>query len=201
MCSLMQRHVLVFCVGAFGVLAGLGYGCLSAKRDSGELAGVEIPQVVTIPGPFRGQSFAFYFVHSGGPLTLNFRVSASDGCPDGRRQANSEDMTGTDEDPKILLRFFDCSERLVNWRYQRLAPGSVTVWDYDFGKDADAGIYQIRYAGQRVEGVDAWAEPARPFGLAPLRCHIHHCNPGQFSSAWFKVPPGTGEFKIGARGF
>ncbi|MCF7839070.1 MAG: hypothetical protein K9N49_10625 [Candidatus Marinimicrobia bacterium] len=149
-----------------------------------------------IEGPFMAEALAFYFVHPGGPLSLTLEAEVPDG-PAGRRAGGSG--TGTLEDPKILYRFFDHQENMVQWVYKRLEPNSVTRWHHDFGAEAPAGVYQIRYAGQGLR-VNAWATPERAFGISPMRTRISHATRGQFESLWFLVPPGTDRFTLASTG-
>jgi hypothetical protein len=110
-----------------------------------------------IPGPFRAESLTFYFVHSGGSLKLSLKATADDNAPLLRSAGGS--MTGTIEDAKILYRFFDHKGDLVKWDYKRLEPGSTNSWTYYYGHNAPAGIYQVRYAGEKI-GVEAGAFPS-----------------------------------------
>lgn len=137
---------------------------------------------IRFTGPFRAEALAFFFIHDGGPLKIGV-----DATPDENKEAG-----------KILCRFYDAAERLVHGDYQKLPPNQTKHIEYDYGADAPAGIYQIRYSGRNLK-VEVRSVPASSFGVMPSRCMMKASSVGQFENVWFKVPENVDSFSI--RGF
>ena len=92
--------------------------------------------------PFQAEAMAFYFVHDGGPLKLELKVKAA-----GISRNNPLYLR---KDGAFVGRIFDADEKLAEWDYRKLKSGSESVLSHDFGQEAPAGIYQIRYSGTNI---------------------------------------------------
>ncbi len=155
------------------------------------LSGFTCIEAANFTPPFHAEAMAFYFVHDGGPLKLELKVKA----------------TGTSRNNPLYLRkngafvgrIFDVNEKLAEWDYRKLKSGSESVLSHDFGQDAPAGIYQIRYSGTNI-AVTPSAIPEKSFGLMPLRSIIRPTAGNQFSSTWFYVPENAAKLTAFAYG-
>lgn len=141
--------------------------------------------------PFRAEAMAFYFVHDGGPLKLELKVATDVG--------NKHNPSYLRKDGAFVGRIFDADEKLVEWDYRKVKAGTETVLSHDFGKNAPAGIYQIRYSGANIV-VTPSAFPEKKFGVTPLRCIIKPTVRDQFSDTWFYIPENASKLTVFAYG-
>lgn len=155
------------------------------------LSGFTCMKAANFTPPFHAEAMAFYFVHDGGPLKLELKVKAT-----GSRRNNPLYLR---TDGAFVGRIFDADEKLAEWDYRKLKSGSESVLSHDFGKNAPAGIYQIRYSGTNI-AVTPSAIPEKSFGLMPLRSIIRPTAGNQFSSTWFYVPENAAKLTAFAYG-
>ena len=141
--------------------------------------------------PFRAEAMAFYFVHDGGPLKLELKVATDVG--------NKHNPSYLRKDGAFVGRIFDADEKLVEWDYRKVKAGTETALSHDFGKNAPAGIYQIRYSGANIV-VTPSAFPEKKFGVTPLRCTANATAPGQFSDTWFYIPENASKLSVASIG-
>ncbi len=120
-------------------------------------------------GPFVSEcGLAFYFVHKGGDLEIKMDVSG---------------------EGKAVVRFYDAEEDLVKWDYVR-EPGELS---YKYAK-APAGIYQVRYSGEKVR-INPQTVPQCSFGVMALTCFLQATAEDQYKESWFLIPPNAKTLK------
>ena len=127
-----------------------------------------------LPGAFEAPALAFYFVHKGGPLKLDFSARVS-------QKQNAG---------QVLCRFFDADEKLVKWQYTKISKDSTWKQSHNYGKNAPKGVYQIRCSSKNAM-VSVKSTPEEGFGVMAARCMFHSGIKGQFDNAYFYVLPGT----------
>lgn len=158
----------------------LASGCLAAALG----ASAELP----IRGPFRGESFAFYIVHDGGPLKVEVRADHNPGRGfyrgGGLPPAQAEWARRLNG--KVMVRFMDAEEKTVKRDYAIVPFGGKTNLVHDY-RNVPAGIYQIRTAAGNAD-LDLRISPAKKFGVMASRCMIRASYPGQFAKTCFYVP-------------
>ena len=131
-------------------------------------------------GPFKAEALAFYFVHKGGPLKIELKADAEKNA----------------RFPKVLACFYRADEALASWKYRKLKTDGGISFQYDYGKNAPKGIYQVRVSGTECV-YEIKAAPTTSFGVMALRCGLQVSFPDQFAKAWFLVPEQAGkEFKL-----
>jgi hypothetical protein len=140
---------------------------------------LQVSGAKNLPGTFRAPALAFYFVHKGGPLKLNFSAVV---VPEQTRG-------------QVLCRFFDANEKLVKWRYAKLKRGNKFHHSYNYGRNAPKGVYQIRCSSNNAM-ISVEATPVNDFGVMAARCMFHAGVKDQFSNAWFYVLPGTKQLQL-----
>lgn len=125
-------------------------------------------------GPFRCDAAAFYFVHHGGPLSVNVRLER--GKPDPM--------------DAMLVRLSDAEERLVGWNYKTYwavdPPSEALSFRVNDGK---AGVYILRVVTRGKFLVDVETDPLVSFGIFPMRTQLYAAKPDQFRDAFVYVPP------------
>lgn len=138
-------------------------------------------------GPFQADALAFYFVHDGGPLKLSLQVEVA-----GYNHRNPQYLQ---KDGAFVGRIFDVDEKLKVWEYRKIKQGTQETITYDFGKNAPAGIYQIRYSGANVK-VQPSSIPEKQFGMLAMRCMIAPASQDQFAETWFCIPRNADELSV-----
>ena len=99
-----------------------------------------------LKGPYRAQGLAFYFVHNGGSLKVGVNLnSAKNGA--------------------VVVKIQNADEKEVFWDYIKFT-GKKTV-THDFGKNAPAGIYQMRISGLEYTA-DPISFPAKKYIMQKL---------------------------------
>ena len=116
-----------------------------------------------LKGPYRAQGLAFYFVHNGGPLKIGANLnSAKNGA--------------------VVVKILNADEKEVYWDYVKFT-GKKTV-AHDFGKNAPAGIYQMRISGLEYTA-DPISFPTKKYGVSATRCRFNFNTVDQFKEAYF----------------
>ena len=124
-----------------------------------------------LKGPYRAQGLAFYFVHNGGPLKVGVNLnSAKNGA--------------------VVVKIQNADEKEVYWDYIKFT-GKKTV-THDFGKNAPAGIYQMRISGLEYTA-DPISFPMKKYGVSATRCRFNFNTVDQFKEAYFLIPEGSKE--------
>ncbi len=137
------------------------------------LCSLQILHASNLPGPFKAEALAFYFVHDGGLLKLEALLAP------------------VKDSGAVLTRIFDAEERLVSFDYRKFS--SPFTLAHDFGTNAPKGIYQIRTSGMNYT-VDPKAVPETPFGIMTARCMLNSTFLNQFQKFFFLIPEGTKQF-------
>ncbi len=137
------------------------------------LCSLHLLSAANLPGPFKAEALAFYFVHNGGPLKLEAALAP------------------VKDSGAVLTRIFDAEEQLVSFDYRKFS--SPFTLNHDFGTNAPKGIYQIRTSGMNYT-VDPKAVPETLFGIMPSRCMMNSTALNQFQKFFFLIPEGTKQF-------
>lgn len=147
-----------------------------------------------INGPFRGESFAFYVVHDGGPLKVEISADHNPGQGFFRGGGLPPEQTEWARrlNGKVMARFMDAEEKTVKRDYGIVSLGGKAKLVHDY-KNAPAGIYQIRTAAGNAD-LDLRITPAKKFGVMASRCMIQASHSGQFARTYFYVP--EADFKV-----
>ncbi len=122
-----------------------------------------------LKGPYQAQALAFYFVHDGGPLKLGAKLNSP-------------------KNGAAVVKILDAEEHEVFWDYVKFNGDKVV--SHDFGKNAPAGIYQMRVSGLDFT-VDPVSAPVKKYGVAASRCRWNFADVNQFNEAYFLVPEGA----------
>ena len=138
-------------------------------------------------GPFQADALAFYFVHDGGPLKLSLQVEVA-----GYNHRNPQYLQ---RDGAFVGRIFDVDEKLKVWEYRKVKRGTLETVSYDFGQNAPAGIYQIRYSGSNIK-VQPSSIPEKQFGISAMRCMMAPMSHDQFAETWFRIPRTADELTV-----
>ena len=142
-----------------------------------------------LPGPFRCDGTAFFFVHYGGPLELEVEVSRRMLVPEVRAIAKPH---------AAFWQFYDADEHLVDNGFYRFEANGLRTKTFRTGiESGPPGIYQLRCAlSSRHMLVDVKTSPATSFGFLPCRSHLNKGTAGQFETTYVYIPPGTETFSF-----
>ena len=140
---------------------------------------LQLSAAKNLPGSFRAPALAFYFVHKGGPLKLDFSAVV---IP---KQTKGQ----------VLCRFFDANEKLVKWKYSQLTKGTTYKQSFNYGRNAPKGVYQIRCSSNNAL-MTVKATPTKGFGVMAARCMFNAGVKNQYKNSYFYVLPGTKEIKL-----
>ena len=137
-------------------------------------------------GPFRSDGLAFYLVHHGGPLRVEWRATASDWRTEtsfGRTFRNAFFVRAYDREGELIDRFYHRFEK---------GEGNRVSGHIEYG-DVPQGIYELRYVAAQNNTIDfdLQAEPTASFGILPLRNHLSATRQNQFREAYIYIPPGA----------
>ena len=112
-------------------------------------------------GPYKAQGLAFYFVHDGGPLKIGAKLNS----------------------PKkgaAVVKILDAEEKEVFFDYVKF--NGTKKLSHDFGKNAPAGIYQMRVSGADYT-IDPESFPAKKYGVYATRSLYYFTDKNQFKDA------------------
>lgn len=134
------------------------------------LAVISLCADAALKGPYIAQGLAFYFVHDGGPLKIGAVLDSNK------------------KDGAAVVKVLDADEKEVFWDYVKFN-GKKNVM-HDFGKNAPAGIYQMRISGLNYSA-DPVSAPLKKYGVSATRCRFNFDNINQFQEAYFLIPEGS----------
>ena len=120
-------------------------------------------------GPYKAQGLAFYFVHDGGPLKIGAKLNS----------------------PKkgaAVVKILDAEEKEVFFDYVKFS--GTKKLSHDFGKNAPAGIYQMRVSGANYT-IDPESFPVKKYGVYATRSTYYFTDKNQFKDACFLIPEGA----------
>jgi hypothetical protein len=131
-----------------------------------------------LPGPFKAEGLAFYFVHDGGPLKCSLKIDAS-----------------KNKDAKVFCRFLNADEFSVDKILLHIPAGKTDTASFDYGPNAPKGIYQVKVSGLNYV-VTPSSIPERSFGVMPMRCMLTSTSAEQFSDVYFIITANAEEFML-----
>ena len=120
-------------------------------------------------GPYKAQGLVFYFVHNGGPLKIGANLES------GKNGA-------------AVIKILDAEEKEVFFDYVKFK--GTKKLSHDFGRNAPAGIYQMRVSGTG-HTVDPQSFPVKKYGVYAARSLYYFTDKNQFNSAYFLIPEGA----------
>ena len=120
-------------------------------------------------GPYKAQGLAFYFVHDGGALKIGAKLNSN-------------------KNGAVVLKILDAEEKEVFFDYVKFT-GAKNL-SHDFGKNAPAGIYQMRVSGANYT-IDPESFPVKKYGVYATRSTYYFTDKNQFKDACFLIPEGA----------
>jgi hypothetical protein len=120
-------------------------------------------------GQYKAQGLVFYFVHNGGPLKIGANLKSS-------------------KNGAAVIKILNAEEKEVFFDYVKFT-GTKKI-SYDFGKNAPAGIYQMRVSGMNYT-IDPESVPLKKYGVYAARSLFYFTDKNQFNSAYFLIPEGS----------
>ena len=133
-------------------------------------------------GRFESERTVVYFVHKGGPLELNIRISKA---AEGFRGSPPLRVTES-----ALFTLSDPEEKVIEKQYWRKAPGEEgKTWAFRY-EHASPGVWQLRttLSNNSNLGLEFGTTPALAYGTLFARCKIHASDFKQFNNHYFLVP-------------
>lgn len=120
-------------------------------------------------GPYKAQGLVFYFVHNGGPLKIGANLESS-------------------KNGAAVIKILDAEEKEVFFDYVKFK--GTKKLSHDFGRNAPAGIYQMRVSGTNYT-IDPESVPLKKYGVYAARSLYYFTDKNQFNSAYFLIPEGS----------
>lgn len=137
---------------------------------------------VEYQGRFESERTVVYFVHNGGPLELNIRISK---VADGFRGSPPLKVTAS-----ALFTLSDPEEKVIEKQYWRKAPGEDgKTWAFRYDHAAP-GVWQLRttLSNNSNLALEFATTPTLAYGTLFSRCKIHASDFNQFNHHYFLVP-------------